>query len=121
MSSTYTEFSFYGEILQEEPLKDFEIEVKVSYQAIVDKKWGADADGNRGITMEYVDDIEFTVCNLQGDDITEHIRTNFPTDYKHLEERAIDLAKEFEGYDPDGDYDDDDEIWRYRNDGRDDF
>jgi hypothetical protein len=69
--------------LTTESNKDYTIEVEVDYS--IDRNYGADADGNRGKTEAFIDDIKIrTVLNKDGDDL-------FP----RLKKRTIDKLYEY--------------------------
>ena len=86
---------------------DFETEYDVEYKGreipctlqiqgsfVTDDNYGADADGNRGVSMSFVEDFYVTIINDKKQDITESIEKADPKQYKYLCDYAMDEANE---------------------------
>jgi hypothetical protein len=52
--------------------------------------YGADADGNRGEWRTECDDVEFTIKDARGNDITEKVRTKWVAEFDAIDELAAD-------------------------------
>jgi hypothetical protein len=100
MSSVKVENTFYIEH------KDREFEVVVSAQLVHDSHYGADADGNRGVPMDFIEDV--TVESVAATD-DEPISDDDKKEVEKLAEAKAD-KHEWEAPEPDyPDYDDRDE------------
>lgn len=78
------EFEYDYEHPENEKL-DQQLLVEFSFSAHTDKNYGADADGNRGTERTFYEDVEFTVYNAAGIDITRQVETEHPQLYKDLD------------------------------------
>lgn len=67
-------------------------ELAVTVQAeghVYDENYGADADGNRGEWRTFVDDLEVTIKDMRGNDITDKVFKKYRTEFDAVEEAAI--------------------------------
>ena len=72
-----------------------EYTIAFQFVRVVDKKWGADADGNRGVRREWEEDIEFQIL-FDWVDITEKVKMFQPEFY---EEVSKEVATRIHDYD----------------------
>ena len=62
-----------------------------------DNNYGADADGNRGVTRHFLEDFTFKITDARGNDITDKLREKFSMEYQWAEEAAEEkLWEQFE-------------------------
>ena len=58
--------------------------------------YGADADGNRGETRVYCDDLELSIRDFRGNDLTEDIKKYYHVLYEAIRTVAVDeLIKQY--------------------------
>ena len=78
--------------------------VDLSYHTYKDRKYGADADGNRGTDAVFFEPDEMTILDQHLEDITFYVRASCPELYKRIysmaEEKACEQP-EHNGYDND--------------------
>lgn len=92
-----------------------EVEVQVNGDAEIytDSNYGADADGRRGISQDFMDDFGITVTSASGQDVTKDLETNHPKEFAKLESEAEEkLWSEFGDFDPSDDGDAAYDAWK---------
>ena len=68
--------------------------VNLSYSVYRDRKYGADADGNRGTDMSWIEPDDITILDQHLEDITFYVRESNPKLYKKIESLAEDMASQ---------------------------
>lgn len=67
--------------------------VNISWTTYKDRCYGADADGNRGVQMTWMEPDDITILDQHLEDITFYVRISNPKLYKtisdYAEERAV--------------------------------
>jgi uncharacterized protein YnzC (UPF0291/DUF896 family) len=83
----------------EATITDRSLKVYVTAEAhIYRENYGADADGNRGEMQTFLDDLEITILDGRGNDITEKVEKKYKYDYEKIQIAAEDkLLEEWEG------------------------
>lgn len=81
---------------------EYTLDITATWLEIYDKKYGADADGNRGEPMYFIEDLEI-IAKLFGVDVTDTLKDRV---FKEIEEIAMDLAKNGDGVNLTKDYED---------------
>lgn len=84
MSSYSGDFEYKYEHPENEKL-DQELYIEFEFTAHTDPHYGADADGNRGTERTFYEDVEFTVYNAAGIDITKQVEKEHPQLWKDLD------------------------------------
>lgn len=80
--------------------QDYSVEATFHYESA--NNYGADADGNRGTPMTFLDDFEFSIYNEVGEEITDTIKSKDQDLYKRI---ANDVEARGLGADLESDYD----------------
>jgi len=75
-------------------------EIEVDYTFVTDNNYGADADGNRGVRMSFLDDFSFKIRTEEGEDVTNNIKLNDKELYDIITKK---VDEEAEGLDCDED------------------
>ena len=70
-------------------LENHTIKATVNADAkIWDENYGADADGNRGEMRTFIDDLEVTIFDNNGNDITEKVENRYKFTFISISEEA---------------------------------
>ena len=84
------DYTYQPEDLNEDSI---EFEIEAEYTFAHDSNYGADADGNRGVPMTFLDDYRFYIYDENGDDVTDKIERLFPSMYAEIEQEVVDRSE----------------------------
>jgi len=63
-------------------------DVQIEYSTVTDRNYGADADGNRGMEVTFIEDVKFQIFDPKGKDITNTVMETWNGDYVAIEKEV---------------------------------